>query len=761
MRSKHIERSKQPNQMLYSPGIKRVHDLGDEIVKSGYPLLQRMPINRKQEDQQYLLNQQMITEMLMKSLSTNQAPDAYDNLNAELRADDKAALEDQEEYRRAINSISTAWNSLGVFRSDFVKADNDRMCRNAIVSIVEKAFLDYFSSLEWEVMDKDTGDRADRPYDFLARPNPQESFSDILVPSTRDLFRYDAGAWVKTFNRKKELIELKSYLGTEFWIEMDRVPQIISIPAMDNPAIRATNFAQNKVGGNEVMMQGWWSRGFTWRYWQRSQTGVYIPYTPSEICYFVRYKRSDNIYGTDYLKFLKYQVQYLIDSTVAAGRTFQNGAVPSMVINHNNIHAIEQIQQRITQIRVDNTGPQRMGALMHLVNGEEAKTLAQHLHDLEWLEGQKYFSQLIWGYFGFTPDEFTGGDSSRATAYVKRNITKSRLLYPMMKYFEDKINSEILPFLPNFKKSWKFKFIRELELDDKQKIAQSGAIRWGTISSALQQGMPVRIAIKAANDEPFNTQDVATMEEARETFMQQQAAAAMGGMPGEDGGDGGEPMEDQELGRYGNGSESYEPMNFSDYGQGGEGTEQRFGNKEEKEYQKADPMNFKVLPYVTGMTFEENGKTYVVTFADEKLVKAKVYVKDPEDVPEGRSARMGSRGKLYYLTTLKQQTPQGKKKKKGKGQGSGGGEAGEGDEGEHSAPPPPDLKGSEMQVKVSGDGVGVVAGIINGKLIVKKLGNEETGKFIKKVMECSGGDLKKFIGCLKSTGKSEGLEVSA
>ena len=443
-------------------GVAPVHDTALDILKAGQKLLPSLPINTALENKQYLLNEQMLAEVLLKAagISSNQTLDAYDNLNKQLRTEDKEAIQKDEEFRRAISSISTAWNSLGVFRSDFNKNDNDKMGRNVFVAMVIKAFQDYFGALEWEVMDRNTGDRADAPYDFLHQPNPQDSFHDLVVPTIKDLTLYDAGAWVKTFNRKRELIELKSYLGTEFWIEMDRVPQIISVPANDNfTGIRATNYAGDKGSGKEVMMQGWWSRGFAWRYWQRSQTGVYIPYTPSEVCYFARYKRSDNIYGTDYMKFLKYQVQLLIDSTVAAGKTFQNGLVPSMIIEHPSVYSIDQIQQRIMQMRVDNVGPARFGSTMHLVNGETARMPTQTLHDMEWLEGQKYVAQLVWGFFGFTPDEFVGGDTNRATAYVKRNITKSRLLYPMMRYFEDKINREILPFIKGYKKSWKFAFI--------------------------------------------------------------------------------------------------------------------------------------------------------------------------------------------------------------------------------------------------------------------------------------------------------------
>lgn len=727
------------------------HQTALDLVKGGTNLLDLPPgmIDNTVSDAQYLYSTQLFNDVLAKSLSSVQVPDAYDNLNAALREDDKEAILKDEEFRRAINSISTAWNSLGVYRSDFNKADNDKMARNAYIAMVEKAFLDYIGSVNWDVTDRLTGDRVDQAYDFMCEPNPQSSFRDVFVPSIRDLFRYDAGAIVKTFNRRKELIELKAYLGTEFWIEMDRVPQLISVPTNDNIGIRATEFTSEKTPGKEVLMQGWWSRGFTWRYWQRSQTGVYIPYTPSEVCYLSLYKRSDDIYGTDYIKFLKYWIQYLIDSTVAAGKTFQNGMIPSLILNHPNIYDINQIQQRLTQLRFENQGPTRTGTVMHLVNGETAQSLAQHLHDMEWVEGQKFVAQLVWGYFGFPSDEFIGGDSNRAVAYVHRNVTKSRLLKPMMKYLEDKINREILPFLKGYKKSWEFRFIQEMELDDKQKVAQTGAIRMGSISAGLGAGMPARLAYKIANDEPLSKKDLEDLDEAKQNAMMQEMGGDMGGDGGND-----DILGDQEQGRYGQGSEMYQPTNVSDYGQGGEQTEQRMGNKEEVEYRKAR--------YEEGDEFRKGGLEYEIISANENVAKARVYLKPGQAAPEGRTIRQGNRGKRYYLTTLKQQTaPPTKKKKKKTGGGGGGG--GEPEEDEHSAPDAPKIEGAQKQVRVTGDGVGIVAGIVSGKLEVKSLKNKETAGFIKKVI-AAGGDQDhpgEFLAAMRKIGKDMDLDVSA
>ena len=640
-----------------SKGVKPVSELYKDqkyalsMMRNGTNLLALPPINGAVEDAQILYSTQMFNDVFAKSLSSLQVPDAYDNLNSELREYDKQAILKQEEFRRAIISISTAWNSLGVYRSDFTKSDNDKMARNAYVAMVEKAFLDYIGSVKWDVTDRETNERIDTAYQFMRKPNPQGSFRDTFSPAIRDLFRYDAGAIVKTFNRRMELIEMRPYLGTEFWIEMDRVPQVISVPTNDNIGIRATEFTSEKTPGKEVLMQGWWSRGFAWRYWQRSQTGVYIPYTPSEVMYMALYKRSDDIYGTDYLKFLKYWVQYLIDSTVAAGKTFQNGMIPSIIFTHPNMHDIDQVQQRITQLRYDNQGPIRTGNAMHLIGQETAQTIAQKLNEMEWVEGQKWVAQLIWGYFGFPSDEFVGGDNNRAVAYVHRNVTKSRLLKPMMQFLEDKINTEVLPFLKGYEDTWEFHFVQELELDDKQKVAQIGSIRMSTISTGLNVGIPARIAYKLSMDETLSKKDLEELDAARENMQMQES---MDGMGGDDSGQDGKGDNDQ--GRYGAVSESYQPLKISDYGQGGENTEQRFGNAEEKEYQKASPQ------YEVGDTFYKNDKKYEIISNNGEFAKARIYVKDIKDVPKGRSYKVGSRRGVYYIGTLseKQNEPPAK-----------------------------------------------------------------------------------------------------
>lgn len=390
----------------------------------------------------------------------------------------KREWDDPDEQRRAISSVSNYYNSLGVYRSDFNRAENDKFARNAYYAICEKGILDYMRTVPWRIVDK-SGDELEDEMEWLRYPNPQETFTDVTVASLRDLIRYDAGVVVKTFRKSGYVGELKAYPGTEFWKEIDRSPRIVKIPD-----------GQHYVG--------YWSYGYTQRYWQRSRTGLYISFEPDEIAYMCMYKPSDGIYGTDYLKFMKHQIQYLIDSTRAAGKTFANGVVPSIVWEHPSVFTVPQLFQRMQEVKTSNQGSFKFGGVLHTIRDEKVTTLAQKLHDMEWLEGQKFIAQLVWAMWGFSPQEFVGQDANRATAYISRNITKSRMLYPLMEYYATIINREVLPYRKGWKKDWRFEFVRDVDLDDEQKLAVTRQTNANAVATLVQVGVDVQDALKWA-----------------------------------------------------------------------------------------------------------------------------------------------------------------------------------------------------------------------------------------------------------------------
>jgi len=498
---------------------------------------------------------------------------------------------DHTSLRRAIHTISAYYNVLGVYRDDFNKEETDRLARHAIYAMCEKAMLDYVSTVEFEVRDKEgKGEIVNKAMKFLKRPNPQDTFHSCMQPVLRDLVRYDAGVLVKSFNRAGYLVEMRPYLGTEFWKEMDR-----SFIPVKNPDL-VTSFPR------------FWSHGYTKRYWQRARVGLFIPYHPEEICYFMMYPRTDGIYGTDFLKFLKYQIQYLIDSTRAAGKTFVNGIVPSLVWEHPDIMNREMLLSKIKEIEQMNKGSYKFGGVVHTVANEKITTLSNTLVDMQWLEGQKFVASIIWGMWGFSSSEFIDSDESRAGSYVARNITQSRMLRPLLKLFERKVNTEILPYLRGYREDWHFQFIDSDDLTEQLHRAQVNATRASTASTFVNMGIAPDLALKLADVGAELTPE--EMERLKQLHLPDEGLDRTLDYDGDPSGD----------------SDYYLPMNLQQkrYNQAGTGTN--------------DTRDISDAPDPRDRLSEST-----------RVRKARVYIRDASQAPKGVSVQRGDRGGLYFI----------------------------------------------------------------------------------------------------------------
>jgi hypothetical protein len=169
-----------------------------------------------------------------------------------------------------------------------------------------------------------------------------------------------------------------------------------------------------------------------------------------------------------------------------------------LIYKHPQVTDRKQLQQRLADMRLNNQGPMKFGSTLHLVKDEEVETLSHKLHDMEWLEGQKFMAQLVWSMWGFQPQEFVGESANRATAYVSRNITKSKMLYPIMKYLEVVFTREILPYLDGYKKGMRFKFEIEQDLDDTMKVAETKLAQSQAAKTMFEMGIKNRDAARLA-----------------------------------------------------------------------------------------------------------------------------------------------------------------------------------------------------------------------------------------------------------------------
>jgi len=107
-------------------------------------------------------------------------------------------------------------------------------------------------------------------------------------------------------------------------------------------------------------------------------------------------------------------------------------------------------------------------------------------------------AQLVWAMWGFQPQEFVGQSQNRATAYVSRNITKSKMLYPIMKFLEVTFTREVLPYLDGYTKGMRFKFEVEQDLDDTMKIAETKLAQSQAAKTMFEMGIRNQDAARLA-----------------------------------------------------------------------------------------------------------------------------------------------------------------------------------------------------------------------------------------------------------------------
>ena len=440
-----------------------------------------------------------------------QSWEKYHQADHDLRKQiDEMKEQDAMQYRKAIATTSIYPNIYGVYRSGFNRHENDRLAENATYALCEKSIQDYVSALEWTVKDRDRN-KVEDAIDFLESPNKDDTLNDVVKMTCRDLTRYDAGVWVKTLNKRDELIDFKAYYGPEFWIGIDRQLQTVQME-------------------NGFQVQGFWSHGYREKFWQHSRQGVYLEFDPDEISYFMMYPRTDSPYGTDFINHLRWYLETLLDSTKAAGMMFANGMNPGTVWRHPALTSFQELADRKAEIELELQGPDNFGGILHLIGDEEIQHLTPTMVDMQWLQGQKFISEIIWSMFGFSPADFGSGDMNRATAYIQTNVTKSRMLFPLISLFETRINKDILPYLPGYKKGWKFEFIPSVSLDDDQKRASIKQTRAMTYSTLLQTGMQPKLAAKISElGDDLSTNE---SEELEGLENQTSLSAMFGGMMG-------------------------------------------------------------------------------------------------------------------------------------------------------------------------------------------------------------------------------------
>ena len=292
---------------------------------------------------------------------------------------------------------------------DFAKSNYVRACVDTIVKEVDQT--------EWKVVPKDSEDLTDYSAqillveNFLNNPNRnKDTFSELVKPLIKDVLEIDAGVWVKVFDGAGKLVELWARDGGSFLKKIDY------------------------RGVEESYYQYSWRNPLT----------KPIRFETEEVVYFMNNPSSYKIYGFSPLQSVQQVVEILIQATRFNKEFFTRNAIPDGIISLLNAN-------RDTLQKFESSWMQKMKGQSHklaFVNSDiDVKTFGQTNKEMEWLEGQKWYLNLVCSAYGVSPSEigFTDSTGSKSVSAGQERMTVRSAIKPYLDLVEKHVCLEVIP----------------------------------------------------------------------------------------------------------------------------------------------------------------------------------------------------------------------------------------------------------------------------------------------------------------------------
>lgn len=296
--------------------------------------------------------------------------------------------------------------------------------------------MDEVSSLDWDVVPKDgfdydwVKDDIERVKSFLLKPNKNdEPFSLLVRAWLKDVLEIDAGVLVKVF-------DVNSY-------DFNEIEPKSGAPMLKPLGQR--NMTEIYVRDGASFLKEIDKFGFCKGYWQYSYQ---IPAHPmwfnrDEIVYCSEHNRSMSCYGFARSQAVLDVVKSLHYSTLYNKRFFEETSIPDGALS------------------LLDTNEAEMKAFLNWWNGEfkaQPHKLAVINKDVKWqpfnmnnnelqfLETQKWYYNLVIGAYGLTPSELGITDNvNKSTSATQSEVVKRKGIRPFLKLFESFVNSGIIP----------------------------------------------------------------------------------------------------------------------------------------------------------------------------------------------------------------------------------------------------------------------------------------------------------------------------
>ena len=361
-----------------------------------------------------------------------------------------------------------------------------RLAATPFVDMCITTIIDNISAIPWDIVPVDetidvTPEKEkekEHIKNFFDNPNTnKESWDKIQRMAIRDILEIDAGVLNKIFNRMEEMVEIVARDGATFTKNPDLHGFITDREDFiwDSYIVgtegSTTTPEQDKLMESARTMEPGWITAHDVRekaaYFQYGWiTGARpVPFGKREIVWLERNPRTDSVYGRAPIEILADSIQTLIYAIEHNLDYFADNSIPPGVLgleggSSDDITAFKE-QWEEQQKTKDGSGKwKKLFHKMPIVGSmPKFERLGFTNAELQLIEGQKWWSKMVWASFGVTSTElgYTEDAKGMANQIVQSEVFRKRAINPILRILEYHYNTEIISEFDI--EGWKFKFL--------------------------------------------------------------------------------------------------------------------------------------------------------------------------------------------------------------------------------------------------------------------------------------------------------------
>lgn len=348
--------------------------------------------------------------------------------------------------------------------------------------------IDKFSTLDWDIVAKDKKDSGsgeiDDVMDFLMRPNEnKETLSSIMKKWAKDLLEIDAGTVGKVFSDSSYGGEKTKSLEKNIYYKegpnKGKIYKKETIKKQYNPLKPLGNRELKEIYAYDgaTFQKDTDVTGFIFGWYQYSfklPRAMPLMFDKDEICYSMRYPRTDRPYGWSVVQSiekvvltLKSQVEYFLGFYRERG--IPDGIISILDSNKAELERLSEHWKKEVMGRKHKFG----------MIGRDVKftPLTITSRDMEVLSTQQWFAKIVMALFKLNiPILALRGEAPKAGLESLRRSEMGDALKPLMQEWKSIMDNNIIPEIlqiePNkCRFEWKFDMY-DLEEDERKKAMQ-------------------------------------------------------------------------------------------------------------------------------------------------------------------------------------------------------------------------------------------------------------------------------------------------